>query len=124
MLYTLTYINPRHFLSQIFKLMDKMIRESQTKQMKLLSHLEDREKEEVKKWIHSWRKDEYKRLSKLSRDKSELDRMKREVTSALVQKGVDEREKKTLLYEDIREKLEKSHKDVLRKFEEYKMKVI
>jgi len=104
--------------------MEKMIKESQAKQLKLLSHLEEREKEEVKKWIHSWRKDEYKRLSKVTRDKSELDRMKREVSTLLVDKGVEERAKKTELYEDIRAKLEKSHKDILKKFEEYKMKVI
>lgn len=104
--------------------MDKSIKESQVKQMKLLSHLEDREKAEVEKWLHSWRKDEYKRLSKLTRDKSELDRMKREVTTLLVEKGVDERAKKTLLYQDIRSKLEKSHKDITKKFDEYKIKVI
>ncbi|ODN05604.1 1-phosphatidylinositol 4,5-bisphosphate phosphodiesterase beta-1, partial [Orchesella cincta] len=107
---------------EIYKWMEKMIKETQAKQLKLLSHLEEREKEEVKKWIHSWRKDEYKRLSKLTRDKSELDRMKREVSTLLVDKGVEERAKKTELYEDIRAKLEKSHKDIFRKFEEYKMK--
>lgn len=113
-----------YILWQIFKWMDKMIKESQAKQLKLLSHLEEREKEEVKKWIHSWRKDEYKRLSKLTRDKSELDRMKREVSTQLVEKGVEERAKKTLLYKDIRAKLEQSHQDILKKFEEYKVKVI
>ncbi|CAL8090516.1 unnamed protein product [Orchesella dallaii] len=107
---------------EIFKWMEKMIKESQAKQLKLLSHLEEREKEEVKKWIHSWRKDEYKKLSKQTRDKSELDRMKREVSTHLVDKGVEERAKKTELYKDIRAKLEKTHKDILKKFEEYKMK--
>lgn len=101
-----------------------MIKETQVKQKKLLQQLEEREKAEVEKWLHSWRKDEYKKLSKQTRDKSELDRMKREVTTLLVEKGVDERAKKTILYQDIGEKLEKTHKDVLKKFEEYKMKVI
>lgn len=103
--------------------MDKTIKETQVKQLKLLSNLEEREKAEVEKWIHTWRKDEYKRLSKTTRDKQELDRMKREVTSLLVDRCVDERAKKTLLYQDIRSKLEKSHKDVLKKFEEHKTKV-
>jgi hypothetical protein len=58
------------------------------------------------KWIYSYRKDEYRRLSKLTRDKNELGRMKREVNNVLVAKGVVEREKIEQNYGDIERGLE------------------
>jgi len=103
--------------------MDKQIREAQAKQMKLLNSLEEKEIGEVMKWVRNWKRDEYSRLSKLTRDKNELDRMKREVNTALVDKGVVEREKKAKIYANIRSQLELAHQQVLTNLEETKAKV-
>jgi phosphatidylinositol phospholipase C beta len=109
--------------SQIYRSLEKMVRESQVKQMKLLASLEEKEVAEVMKWVYNWRKDEHRRLSKVTRDKNELGRMKREVNSVLVSKGVVEREKKERLYKDIKYNLEAAHASVLKRLEEDKRKV-
>jgi len=101
-----------------------MVRESQTKQMKSLASMEEKEVAEVMKWVYNWRKDEHRRLSKQTRDKNELDRMKREVNAVLVNKGVVEREKKERLYKDIKYHLEGAQAAVLKKLEEEKRRVI
>jgi len=101
-----------------------MLKEAQGKQMKLLNSLEEKENAEVMKWVYNWRKDEYRRLSKVTRDKNELGRMKREINTVLVNKGVVEREKKAKLYKDIRGHLELAHQQVIKKLEDEKRKVI
>ena len=51
------------------------------------------------------RKVDIKALSKIHRDRDELVRVKREVASAVVEKGVNERVKLTQLYENKRDEI-------------------
>jgi phosphatidylinositol phospholipase C beta len=105
---------------ELFKIVEKAIKDAHGKQLKLLSSLEVKDGDGVMKWVDNWRKDEFKRLAKQTKDKNELDRIKREVTRSLVDKGVVEREKKAKLYHEIKNQLEQAHKDVLRHFQDCK----
>lgn len=75
------------------------------------------------KWIYSWRKDEYRRLSKQTRDKNELDRMKREVNNVLVAKGVAERERVEIEFNEIEGKLAKDWEALFKNVEVWRGRV-
>jgi len=75
------------------------------------------------KKISNRRKDEFRKLSKKTKEKNELDRLKREVTSGLVELGVTEREKMDKIYQKFRLNLELSHQEILKKFADKKNKV-
>lgn len=108
---------------QVFVALEKAIRTAQTHQIKYLQALEDKDKQEVMKKISNRRKDEFRKLSKKTKEKNELDRLKREVTNNLVELGVTEREKMDKIYQKFRLNLESSHQEILKKFAEKKYKV-
>ena len=70
------------------------------------------------KRLSTERKEEVRKLSKKTREKNELDRLKREVTSRLVEKGVTERSRMEKCYEKLLEGLVREHESVLRDLEE------
>ncbi len=85
--------------------------------------MEDKDKQELMKRVSNVQKDEFRKLSKKTKEKNELDRLKREVGEKLVQLGVTEREKMSQVYSKFRANLQTSHDDVLKHFHEKKIKV-
>lgn len=108
----------------MFTLLEKTIRQSQSTQLKHLTQLEQKDSTEIMKKISTSRKDEVRKLSKKTKEKNELDRLKREVTSRLVEKGVSERAEMEKMYGKYRETLENGHSDVLKRFDEKKVQML
>ncbi|XP_046389160.1 1-phosphatidylinositol 4,5-bisphosphate phosphodiesterase classes I and II [Ischnura elegans] len=106
----------------IFSTLEKVMRASQVNQIKTLHVLLERETSEVMRKLQSMRREEVKALSKIHKDKDEMVRIKREVASSMVEKGVNERVRLTQLYEKKREELERQHEEVKLRFEEEKNK--
>ncbi|XP_075225667.1 phospholipase C at 21C isoform X2 [Lycorma delicatula] len=96
----------------IFSAADKVLRASQTNQMKMLRALLEKETSDVMRRLQADRRNEVKELSKQHKDKDEVMRMKREVASSIVEKGVNERMRLTEIYEKKREQLEHQHQEV------------
>lgn len=77
--------------------------------MQQLKKLMEKETGEVMRQLQHSRKSEVKQLALVHKDKDELERMKREVDSTLVEKGVAERVRLTASYERRRDDLQKQH---------------
>lgn len=93
----------------MFALADDLVRKSQDRQMQQLKKLMEKETGEVMRQLQHSRKSEVKQLALVHKDKDELERMKREVDSTLVEKGVAERVRLTASYERRRDDLQKQH---------------
>ncbi|KAK9508249.1 hypothetical protein O3M35_007949 [Rhynocoris fuscipes] len=96
----------------IFASAHKAMLASQSQQLKLLHSLLERETSDVMRRLQTSRRQEVKNLAKQHRDRDELVRMKREVASAMVEKGVHERVRLTEIYEKKREELERQHNEI------------
>lgn len=70
------------------------------------------------------RKEEVKALAKKHRDRDELVRVKREVATAVVDRGVSERERLGQAYENKRDELLRQHEAVRNALAENRAKVI
>ncbi|XP_050101264.1 1-phosphatidylinositol 4,5-bisphosphate phosphodiesterase classes I and II isoform X2 [Anopheles aquasalis] len=106
----------------IYGLAEELLRQLQDGQMKQLkTHLE-RETSEVMRQLQLSRKSEVKQLAMVHKDKDELERMKREVDSTLVEKGVTERVRLTASYERKRDELQRQHDAVKQGLEDHKQK--
>ncbi|BES94527.1 phospholipase C [Nesidiocoris tenuis] len=90
----------------------KVMMTTQSQQLKMLHVLLEKETSEVMRKLQATRRQEVKALAKQHRDRDELVRMKREVASSVVEKGVHERVRLTQLYEKKREELERQHNEV------------
>lgn len=93
----------------MFALAEDLVRKSQDRQMQQLKKLMEKETGEVMRQLQHSRKSEVKQLALVHKDKDELERMKREVDSTLVEKGVAERVRLTASYERRRDDLQKQH---------------
>lgn len=91
--------------------------------MKMLRALLEKETGDVMRRLQAVRRSEVKELSKQHKDKDEVMRMKREVASSIVEKGVHERMRLTQIYEKKREQLEHHHQEVRSLLETEKNKV-
>lgn len=69
------------------------------------------------------RRDEVKALAKVHRDRDELVRVKREVASAVVEKGVTERVRLAQAFERRRDDLQRQHECVRNGLQEHRLKV-
>ncbi|KAF7990398.1 hypothetical protein HCN44_000203 [Aphidius gifuensis] len=107
----------------VFNLVEKVMKTSQTNQLKTLRVLLERETNAAMRRLQTLRHGEVKQLAKVHKDKAELDRMKREVAKITVEKGVNECTRLTEIYEKKRSELEIEHEKVRQKFEEEKNKV-
>ncbi|XP_053696372.1 1-phosphatidylinositol 4,5-bisphosphate phosphodiesterase classes I and II isoform X2 [Sabethes cyaneus] len=106
----------------IYNLAEDLLRQSQENQMKQLKVQLERETSEVMRQLQSSRKNEVKQLAQVHKDKDELERMKREVDSTLVEKGVAERVRLTATYERKREELQRQHDSVKQGLEDHRTK--
>ncbi|KAG7213901.1 hypothetical protein KM043_003103 [Ampulex compressa] len=107
----------------VFAMVEKVMRSSQSNQLKTLRVLLERETADVMRKLQATRHGEVKQLAKVHKDKAELDRMKREVAKSTVEKGVNECTRLTKIYEKKRAELERQHEEVRLRLEEEKAKV-
>lgn len=107
----------------MFALAEDTLRKSQDRQMQQLKKLMEKETGEVMRQLQHSRKTEVKQLALVHKDKDELERMKREVDSTLVEKGVAERVRLTASYERRRDDLQKQHDSVKTSLHDQKEKV-
>lgn len=107
----------------MFNLAEEVMRKSQDRQMQQLKKIMEKETSEVMRQLQQSRKNEVKQLAVVHKDKDELERMKREVDSTLVEKGVAERVRLTANFERRRDELQKQHDSVRSKLNEQRDKV-
>lgn len=107
----------------MFTVAEELLRKSQDRQMQQLKKLMEKETSEVMRQLQHSRKSEVKQLALVHKDKDELERMKREVDSTLVEKGVAERVRLTASYERRSVDLQKQHELVRVTLNDQKEKV-
>ncbi|XP_018054109.1 PREDICTED: 1-phosphatidylinositol 4,5-bisphosphate phosphodiesterase classes I and II isoform X1 [Atta colombica] len=111
------------YYENLFATVEKVMRASQSNQLKMLQVLLDRETTDVKRKLQATRQGEVKQLAKVHKDKAELERIKREVAKSTVEKGVNECTRLTKIYDKKRTELERQHEEVRQKLEEERAKV-
>ncbi|KAG5676110.1 hypothetical protein PVAND_005964 [Polypedilum vanderplanki] len=115
--------NLEKYHEQIFTIAENLLQKSQENQMQMLKKLQEKETSEVMRQLQHSRKSEVKKLTLVHKDKDELERMKREVASTVVEKGVAERVRLTANYEKRKEELQKQHEAVRATLLEQKEKI-
>lgn len=108
----------------IYSTAEKVLRNSQANQMKQLKTCLEKETNDVMRQLNLVRRSEVKALALVHRDRDELVRMKREVASSLVERGVAERVRLTQAYEKKKAELQKQHDLVKAALNDHKAKVI
>lgn len=83
----------------------------------------ERETSDVMRQLQVARRNEVKALAQIHRDRDELIRMKREVASSLVERGVTERVRLSQSYEKRRDELQRQHDLIKAGLEDHKAKV-
>lgn len=111
------------YYEQIFQIAENLLLKSQENQVQQLKKCQEKETSEVMKQLQHSRKSEVKQLALVHKDKDEFERMKREVASTVVEKGVAERVRLTDNYEKRREELQKQHDAVRTTLQDQKEKV-
>ncbi|XP_026463393.1 1-phosphatidylinositol 4,5-bisphosphate phosphodiesterase classes I and II-like [Ctenocephalides felis] len=106
----------------IYSIAEKALKQSQANQMKALRALLDRETAELGQILETTRRKEVKDLAKKHRDRDELIRMKREVATAIVERGVAERVRLAQDYERRIDVLQREHNLVKKNLEEHRLK--
>ncbi|XP_057325242.1 1-phosphatidylinositol 4,5-bisphosphate phosphodiesterase classes I and II isoform X2 [Microplitis mediator] len=107
----------------VYSMVEKVMKTSQTNQMKTLKVLLEREISSAMRRLQKLRHFEVKQLAKVHKDKAEFDRMKREVGKTTIQKGVNECGRLTTIYDRKKTELEAQHEEVRLKLEEEKTRV-
>lgn len=85
---------------------------SQAAQLKTLKALQDRDTAEMMRKLEATRRKEMKELVKKHKDREEMDRMKRELASNAVERGVSERVRLEEMYDHKRKELEEKYASV------------
>ncbi|XP_044732001.1 1-phosphatidylinositol 4,5-bisphosphate phosphodiesterase classes I and II isoform X2 [Chrysoperla carnea] len=106
----------------IYNTAEKVLRSSQSGQLKMLRAQLERETAAVMRKLQTIRRDEVKALAKVHRDRDELVRVKREVASAVVEKGVTERVRLAQAFERKRDELQRQHDAVKNALQEHRLK--
>ncbi|XP_054262256.1 1-phosphatidylinositol 4,5-bisphosphate phosphodiesterase classes I and II [Macrosteles quadrilineatus] len=106
----------------IFAAAEKAMKTSQSNQLKMLRVLLEKETGDVMRRLQAVRRSEVKELAKVHKDKDEVMRMKREVASTIVEKGVNERIRLTQIYEKKKEELLRQQQEVQTQLEEERAK--
>ncbi|KAF5302269.1 hypothetical protein FQA39_LY10308 [Lamprigera yunnana] len=106
----------------IYNIAEKVMRTSQANQIKSLKVQLERETTDLMRRLQADRREEVKALAKKHRDRDELVRVKREVASAVVDRGVTERERLGQTFETRKEELIRQHEAVRSALTEHKTK--
>ncbi|KAH8412514.1 hypothetical protein KR009_002733 [Drosophila setifemur] len=96
----------------IYSAAEKVLKTSQTGQMKQLKASLDKVTGEVMHQLQEARRNEVKNLATVHRDRDELVRMKREVASSVVERGVAERVRLKQTFDRRTDELQKQHDSV------------
>ncbi|KAH8273566.1 hypothetical protein KR018_001382 [Drosophila ironensis] len=96
----------------IYTAAEKVLKTSQTGQVKQLKASLDKVTGEVMHQLQEARRNEVKNLATVHRDRDELVRMKREVASSVVERGVAERVRLKQTFERRTDDLQKQHESV------------
>ncbi|XP_068972779.1 1-phosphatidylinositol 4,5-bisphosphate phosphodiesterase classes I and II isoform X2 [Bombus flavifrons] len=111
------------YYESLFSTVEKVMKTSQSNQLKTLRVLLERETADVMRKLQATRHGEVKQLAKVHKDKAELDRMKREVAKSTVEKGVNECTRLTKIYEKKKAELERQHEQVRQRLEAERTKI-
>ncbi|XP_064538988.1 1-phosphatidylinositol 4,5-bisphosphate phosphodiesterase classes I and II isoform X4 [Drosophila montana] len=106
----------------IYTAAEKVLKNSQTSQMKQLKASLDKVTGEVMHQLQEARRNEVKNLATVHRDRDELVRMKREVASSVVERGVAERVRLKQTFEKRTDELQKQHDAVRNALAEHRSK--
>ncbi|CAG9858633.1 unnamed protein product [Phyllotreta striolata] len=96
----------------IYSLAEKLMRTSQLNQIKTLKEQQEKETNELMKKLQTDHREEVKALKEKHRNREQFTRVKREAVTAVVERGVSEREKLSQLYENRKEDLQRQHEHV------------
>lgn len=106
----------------IYAIAEKVMRTSQANQFKSIKTQLERETSDLMRRLQADRREEVKALAKKHRDRDELVRVKREVASAVVDRGVTERERLLQTFEMRKDELLRQHEAVRNALAEHKAK--
>lgn len=96
----------------IYNTAEKIMKVSQTAQLKVLKDQFDRETTDLMRKLQADHREEVKALAKKHRNREQFTRVKREAVTAVVGRGVTEREKLGQVFESRREELQRQHDTV------------
>ncbi|XP_039497507.1 1-phosphatidylinositol 4,5-bisphosphate phosphodiesterase classes I and II isoform X2 [Drosophila santomea] len=106
----------------IYSAAEKVLKTSQTGQTKQLKASLDKVTGEVMHQLQEARRNEVKNLATVHRDRDELIRMKREVASSVVERGVAERVRLKQTFDRRTDELQKQHDSVRNSLAEHRSK--
>ncbi|KAK0178807.1 hypothetical protein PV327_007657 [Microctonus hyperodae] len=106
----------------VFETVQKIMETSQSKQLSNLEGIYDKETAHVLRVLQDMRQRDVKRLAKRRKKKAELERLKREVGTVYVDRGVNECHRLTEIYEKRKKELQIQHEEIRKKFAEEKAK--
>nr|CAI5853820.1 unnamed protein product [Callosobruchus analis] len=93
----------------IYNAAEKVLRASQNNQLKTLKDQFEKDTSELMKKLQADHREEVKALAKKHRNREQFTRVKREAVTAVVGRGVSEREKLGQMFENKREELQRQH---------------
>ncbi|KYB27786.1 1-phosphatidylinositol 4,5-bisphosphate phosphodiesterase classes I and II-like Protein [Tribolium castaneum] len=96
----------------IYNTAEKVMKISQNNQLKTLKDQFERETTDLMRKLQADHREEVKALAKKHRNREQFTRVKREAESAVVGRGVSEREKLGQIFESRREELQRQHEAV------------
>ncbi len=111
------------YYESIYASAEDLLKKSQERQIQQLKKLLEKETSDVMRQLQQSRKNEVKQLALVHKDKDELERMKREVDSTLVEKGVAERVRLTTSHDKRKDELQKQHDAVKNSLSDQKAKI-
>ncbi|XP_050313003.1 1-phosphatidylinositol 4,5-bisphosphate phosphodiesterase classes I and II isoform X2 [Anthonomus grandis grandis] len=110
------------YLDSIYSTVEKVMKQSQNSQLKTLKDQFEKETNELMRKLQSDHREEVKMLAKKHRNREQFTRVKREAVTAVVDRGVSEREKLGQVFEARKDQLLKQHEAVREQFLEHKEK--
>lgn len=93
----------------VYNTAEKVMKISQCNQLKMLKDQFERETNDLMRKLQADHREEVKALAKKHRNREQFTRVKREAETAVVGRGVSEREKLEQIFESRREELQRQH---------------
>ncbi|XP_072396815.1 1-phosphatidylinositol 4,5-bisphosphate phosphodiesterase classes I and II isoform X2 [Diabrotica undecimpunctata] len=96
----------------IYNVAEKVMKTSQSNQIKTLKEQFEKETSELMRKLQADHREEVKALAKKHRNREQFTRVKREAVTAVVGRGVSEREKLGQIFETRKDELQRQHEQV------------
>ncbi|XP_030750745.1 1-phosphatidylinositol 4,5-bisphosphate phosphodiesterase classes I and II isoform X2 [Sitophilus oryzae] len=106
----------------IYNTAEKVMKQSQNNQIKALKDQFEKETSELMRKLQADHREEVKLLAKKHRNREQFTRVKREAVTAVVGRGVSEREKLENLFDTRKEELQRQHECVRDQLQEHREK--